>query len=117
MPKGHAAEQLVHDRLRAALPPDYRLFSNVAWLERAADNRGLRDGEADLVVAHPDRGFLVMEVKAGEIARDAYGRWFAGTRELKPSPFDQATTSMHALLRKLDELPSRPADFRPIAGV
>ncbi|HEU4920498.1 MAG TPA: nuclease-related domain-containing protein, partial [Candidatus Limnocylindrales bacterium] len=116
MPNGEAAETLVYERLRAALPADYRIFRNVAWLERTADNRGLRDGEADVVVAHPERGFLVMEVKAGEIARDAYGRWFAGARELKPSPFEQARTSMHALLRKLDDLPDRPSDFRPIAG-
>lgn len=32
---------------------------------RTADHRGLRDGEADLVIAHPERGILVIEVKAG----------------------------------------------------
>jgi hypothetical protein len=114
--KGEEAERLVIVRLRAALPKDYRVFGNVAWLERTADNRGLRDGEADVVVAHPDRGFLVIEVKAGEIARDAHGRWFAGTKPLNPNPFEQARTSIHALLRKLDDLPDRPSDFRPIAG-
>jgi len=114
--KGEEAERLVIDRLRAALPKDYRVFGNVAWLERTADHRGLRDGEADVVIAHPDRGFLVIEVKAGEIARDAYGRWFAGPKPLNPSPFEQAKTSMHALLRKLDDLPDRPSDFRPISG-
>jgi Nuclease-related domain/AAA domain/UvrD-like helicase C-terminal domain len=114
--KGQIAEQLVHDRLRAALPPDYRLFSNVAWLEKTADHRGLSDGEADLVLAHPDRGFLVFEVKAGEIARDAHGRWWAGQRELKPTPFDQANRSLNALLRKLADLPDAPPQFRPIAG-
>ncbi|HET9457868.1 MAG TPA: nuclease-related domain-containing protein, partial [Candidatus Limnocylindrales bacterium] len=116
MTKGEEAERLVIDRLRTALPNDYRVFGNVAWLERTADNRGLRDGEADVIVAHPDRGFLVVEVKAGEIARDAHGRWFAGSKPLNPNPFEQARTSMHALLRKLDDLPDRPTDFRPIAG-
>jgi hypothetical protein len=72
--QGPIAERLVADRLRAALTPDYRLFSNVAWLGRTAAHRGLRDGEADIVLAHPDRGFLVFEVKSGEIQRDAHGR-------------------------------------------
>ena len=74
MTQGQGAERLVADRLRAALPPEYRLFENVAWLGRTAPERGLRDGEADIVVAHPDRGFLVFEVKSGEIQRDAHGR-------------------------------------------
>jgi hypothetical protein len=114
--KGQAAERLVVDRLRAALPPDYRIFPNVAWLGRTAPKRGLRDGEADIVVAHPDRGFLVFEVKSGEVQRDAHGRWYAGARELKPSPFEQAMTSMHALVNKLAELPDAPPGFHPIAG-
>ncbi len=113
---GEAAERLVCDRLRAALPPEYRIFSNVAWLGRTAEHRGLRDGEADIVLAHPDRGFLVFEVKSGEIQRDAHGRWYAGSRELKPSPFEQAMTSMHALMNKLAELPDAPRNFKPIAG-
>ena len=116
MTQGKAAEQIVFDRLRAALPADYRLFQNVAWLGRTAPERGLRDGEADIVLAHPDRGFLVFEVKSGEIQRDAHGRWYAGARELKPNPFEQAMTSMHALVNKLAELPDAPPSFHPIAG-
>jgi hypothetical protein len=114
--QGTAAERLVADRLRAALPRDYRLFANVAWLGRTAAHRGLRDGEADIVLAHPDRGFLVFEVKSGEIARDANGRWYAGGHELRPNPFEQARTSMHTLMDKLAELPDAPQSFHPIAG-
>ncbi len=68
------------------------------------------------MIAHPDLGFLVVETKAGQISRDAAGRWWAGRHELKPDPFTQAERSLHALLRKLDELPDRPADFHPVAG-
>lgn len=114
--KGQEAEQLVYERFRAALPPDYRIHQNVAWIGRTADNRGLRDGEADIVVAHPDRGFLVFEVKSGPITRDAHGRWYAGTHHLDPNPFQQASTNMHALVRKLQELPDAPPNFDPIAG-
>ncbi len=60
---GEQAERLVHDRLRAALPDEYRLFPNVRWVLREHGHD--REGEADLVVAHPDLGFLVVEVDAG----------------------------------------------------
>jgi len=88
----------------------------VAWLGRTAVHRGLRDGEADLVVAHPELGFLVIEVKSGRISRDAAGRWSQNGHELPVSPFEQAKTSMHQLLEKLRELPDAPARWNPIIG-
>jgi hypothetical protein len=114
--EGTKAERLVFERLRAALPPEYRLYQNVTWIGRTADHRGLRDGEADLVIAHPERGILVVEVKAGRIARDGHGRWWAGTSELNPSPFDQARDNLHALLGKLRDLPDAPPRWQPISG-
>jgi hypothetical protein len=65
---GEKAERRVFERLRAALPPEYRLYPNVSWIGRTAAHRGLRDGEADLVIAHPDLGFLVVEVKSGTLS-------------------------------------------------
>ena len=86
---GQVAEQLVEDRVRAALPTTdgYRVFANVGWTGRTKHRGQLTDGEADLVIAHPDRGFLVVETKAGEFSRDAAGRRWAGRHELKPDPF------------------------------
>ncbi|HUQ77527.1 MAG TPA: NERD domain-containing protein [Patescibacteria group bacterium] len=115
---GRIAERLVEERVRAALPErdGYRVFANVAWTGRTSDRGQVGDGEADLVIAHPERGFLVIETKAGAIQRDASGRWYAGSRKLDPDPFEQATRSRHALVRKLADLPGRPADFDPLAG-
>ncbi|HEX2754693.1 MAG TPA: NERD domain-containing protein/DEAD/DEAH box helicase, partial [Candidatus Limnocylindrales bacterium] len=115
---GRAAELKVETCVRAALPvaDGYRVFANVAWTGRTTAHGQLTDGEADLVIAHPELGFLVVETKAGEIRRDATGRWYAGSRMLEPSPFEQAKRSLHALLGKLAELPDRPTDFHPIAG-
>ena len=115
---GAKAERLVEKRIRVALPTSdgYRVFANVAWTGRVREHGQLTDGEADLVIAHPERGFLVIETKAGEIRRDGSGRWYAGSRMLDPDPFTQATRNLHALLRKLGDLPGRPADFHPIAG-
>ena len=112
---GRKAEILVEKRIRAALPErdGYRIFANVAWTGRTRDRGQVSDGEADLVIAHPERGFLVIETKAGEIRRDASGRWYAGSRKLDSDPFQQATRSQHALVRKLADLPGRPADFDP----
>ena len=112
--EGARAERTVRDRLRAALPDEYRLFATVRWLAR---ERGqVRDGEADLVIAHPEHGLLVVEVKAGEIRRDDEGGWWAGPNRLTRSPFEQAADSRHALVRKLAELPDWQAGLRPIAG-
>ena len=111
---GQRAERNVHERLRAALPPEYQMLANVAWLVR---DRGVeREGEADLVIAHPEHGFLAIEVKAGPIRRDSLGRWWAGSGQLDRSPFQQAADSHHSLVAKLRELPDWEAGLDPIAG-
>ena len=85
---GERAERLVHDRLRAALPPEYALYPDVTWILR---DRGTdREGEADLVIAHPDRGFLAIEVKSGPISRDGLGRWWSVGRCVRSGCDDQA---------------------------
>ena len=111
---GRRAERHVHDLLRGALSSDYLLLPNVAWVVR---ERGVdREGEADLVIAHPERGFLTIEIKAGPIHRDGMGRWWAGGRLLDRPPFQQAADSHHSLVRKLRELPDWPTDLDPIVG-
>ena len=90
------------------------MLSNIAWLVR--DHGVEREGEADLVIAHPERGFLAVEVKAGQIRRDSQGRWWAGVGQLDRSPFQQAADSHHSLVAKLKELPAWQAGLDPIAG-
>ena len=55
---GRQAELRVEKRIRDALPAadGYRVFANVRWLGRTPRPRPLRDGEADIVIAHPDSG-------------------------------------------------------------
>ncbi len=112
---GQRAERSVHERLRAALSADYVLLQNVSWVVRSHGGF-VREGEADIVVAHPDKGFLAIEVKGGPIARDSLGRWWAGNRQLDRPPFEQAADSHHSLVAKLRELPDWPADLDPIVG-
>ncbi len=111
--RGEAAERLVVERLRAVLDPDVALLHHVRWLLREHGHD--REGEADVVIGDPTRGILVMEVKAGEVRRDADGAWWTASR-LPRSPFEQAADSRYALVRKLQELPGWQAGLKPIAG-
>ncbi|MDH4143502.1 MAG: NERD domain-containing protein, partial [Chloroflexota bacterium] len=111
---GERAEQLVVECLRAILPPPTAVLANVHWLLR--DHGHVRKGEADVVIADPDRGILVLEVKSGEVRRDGNGTWWVGGKPLDRSPFQQASDSRYALIRKLYELPGWPAELRAIAG-
>ncbi len=111
---GARAERNVQERLRAALPPEYVMLTNLAWLVR---QHGVeREGECDVLLAHPEKGFLAIEVKAGPIKRDSLGRWWAGALQLDKSPFQQAADSQHSLVAKLTELPDWAAGLTPIAG-
>ncbi len=110
------AEQLVEERLRAAIDPAWRLYPNVRWTGAERPGAPPRDGEADIVLVHPEHGLLVIETKAGTPARDAQGRWFMGGIVLDRSPFEQAMTSKHELVRRLTTLPDWQAHVHPRAG-
>jgi hypothetical protein len=101
------AECRVYEALDRALRDDYSVFYGARWLS----TRGRpHDGEADFVIAHPDLGLLVLEVKGGGIRRDAAaGRWtstdrFEQTHEIR-DPFGQAKDAKHALSDKLKAHP------------
>jgi hypothetical protein len=103
------AERRVYDALARLLGPDHAVFYSVAWLTRATGH-GARDGEADFVVAHPELGVLVLEVKGGQIGHDqSTGEWHSTDRHDHRhhirDPFAQATSSHHALEAKLKEHP------------
>jgi hypothetical protein len=117
---GKETEARVERAIRAALPVGARLYANVAWTAPARPAGPARDGEADLVVVHPAYGLLVVETKAGTLARDRFGHWYGGGRALPESPFAQARTSAHVLARLITadprwasrlgwELPARSA--------
>src|SRR5262249_6472256 len=81
---GRAAECKVYAALEKSLDRSYTVFYGVAWLARRPGD-GARDGEIDFVVAHPERGVLLLEVKGGRVARDAgTGIWVSIDRNGKP---------------------------------
>lgn len=75
-----AAEVQVYEALCESLPNDFHVFYSFCWVSKLRDGRAL-DGEADFVVAHADKGILVMEVKGGKVAYGgSSGRWTSADR-------------------------------------
>ena len=89
--RGEAAERLVVERVRAVVDPGVLVLDNVQWLLR---ERGtVRNGEADIVIGDPERGILVIEVKAARSGATPAGRGGPGrTSSLEAPSTRRATT-------------------------
>lgn len=68
-----SAEHRMASALEETLKPLWAVYRNVSWLEKRPGDEPA-DGEADLIVAHRDRGVLAIEVKGGRVQRIG-GRW------------------------------------------
>jgi len=100
----HDSERRVFAALRDQLSNDYVVLHSYPWLRPDRDGV-LREGEADFVVLHRDRGLLVLEVKGGEL-RYERGRWERKkARGYEPitDPFAQARKSMHTLVDRIEK--------------
>jgi len=90
-------------RALSTLPPEYVVLHSFPWLRPCRDllEEPLREGEADFVVLHPNRGLLVLEVKGGFPV--LCGRqWMRGGKVMR-DPFEQARRSRYALLDSVEE--------------
>ena len=95
----------------------FTVFHSVSWHR----GDGKPDGEADFVIAHPELGLLVIEVKGGGIDFDASSRrWTSrdgkGAVHLIDDPFDQALSAKHALLKEIRSDPRWPPRRRVQIG-
>jgi hypothetical protein len=106
------AERKLYQAFRNELEDEYTIFHGVAWPSLDAEGRP-RDGEADFVIAHPQRGILVMEVKGGAIRYSPRtGQWTSTDRtgqvhDVK-APFAQAKDNKYILLDSLKGRLSQP---------
>jgi len=102
------AERRLYEAFREALDDDYTVFHSVAW--QSQDKRGrARDGETDFVIAHPQRGVLILEAKEGTIRCDpSTGRWTSmvpdGEAFTIRNPFEQAKESKYILREQLKSM-------------
>lgn len=103
---GHNSERLVYEALQN-LPSGFIVLHSFPWLRPLRDitTEPLREGEADFVILHPERGMLVLEVKGGtpELRQRT---WFRGDNEIR-DPFDQARRNRYALLDSVEERTNR----------
>jgi hypothetical protein len=104
-PTDSYAEQAVYGALATGLPPGWTAWHSL----RIRDGKNL-DGEGDFVLAVPERGLLVLEVKGGQVeVRD--GRWFQNGRPMKRAPREQALQFVHRLVDRLRDLGAEPPAF------
>ena len=106
-----AGEDRLAASLERGLKPPWAIYRNAAWLEKRPGEEPA-DGEADLVVAHPELGVMVIEVKGGRVGRIG-GRWESVDRDAHAhpikDPFAQVARQMHGLRRKCEALPAWPS--------
>lgn len=88
------SERRTVEALVAGTGADWLVLPHVPFVERGIE------GEADVVLLHPELGGVVLEVKGGRIAV-RQGAWFQDDRPLAKSPVDQAARAMHTLVRKM----------------
>jgi len=114
------AERMLYQAFQDELDDSYTVFHGAAWLSQDAEGRP-RDGEADFVIVHLQRGILVMEAKGGSIRYDPRtGRWISTdwhgqTHDIK-DPFAQARHSKYALQDRLRVMLHMPPQRRINVG-
>lgn len=85
------------EALRKRLPGGWTAWHSL----RIRDQKNFL-GEGDFVLAHPQRGLLVLEVKGGQVECRA-GRWFSNGAPLDKAPLTQGLDFLSKLLRRLDD--------------
>ncbi len=104
-PTASDAEKAVWKALETRLPTGW-----TAWHSLKIRNPAGYLGEGDFVLAHPERGLLVLEVKGGLIRQEG-GQWSSNGTLLEKSPLDQARNDLDKLLRRLDDFGSHPPSW------
>lgn len=105
------AELKVFTALKS-LPNAYLIFYSSHW-QNQNQYTGVQEGEADFVIAHPDKGIIILEVKGGGIRYDSGNdQWYSmsrfGNEYAIKDPVDQARRSHYALEEDLQKIPGWP---------
>jgi len=106
-----SAELNVFNALKS-LPDLYVIFYSSHW-QKHNFYEGVKEGEADFIIAHPELGFIVLEVKGGAIYYKAESdQWYSqdrtGENHQIKNPVEQARKSHYLLVDELYKLPGWP---------
>lgn len=106
----HSEREVLH-LLKRDLPPDWMILHGQRVAVPAARVGRLEEVELDIVDIDPQRGVLCIEVKGGEVVREA-GQWYStnsATRERHAikDPGKQALSASHSLADFLRGVPDR----------
>jgi len=109
----------VYDILKSELDESFRVYYSRPWLGTGRFGEEI-DGESDFVVAHPDLGICVLEVKGGLIAFDAIKEKWTSTDSRGivytiKNPFAQARSGKYHIIKKLTEHPNFRQGFVPVS--
>lgn len=74
---GSEGEKRIFEALQTKLSNDFYVFHSVRWI---SSDRNRSQGEADFLVFHPQKGILIIEVKAGIIEIDSNRTWYQTNR-------------------------------------
>lgn len=96
------AERKVFNALRDFLPAEFHAYYSRPWWGLDASG-GEKHGEADFVVAHPDKGVIFLEVKGGRVSFEPSSDTWSSTDQHGIShrikdPIDQAMKCLHSFL-------------------
>lgn len=98
------AERLLYKAFQEQLSNNFAIFHAISW-QVTDSHSGVKDGEVDFIIACPNLGILVMEVKGGAIRYDSTeNEWYSDIHSIK-DPFKQARQSKYSLLNLLKEQP------------
>ena len=100
-----SAEAKFYRACKKLLKEKYLVLHSISWVQRTLTGEH-RDGEADFAIFDPDGGFIVIEIKGGEISHNPVKNvWSSRDRNgvvhgIK-NPFNQAMSEKHAVLEQI----------------
>ena len=100
----HDGERRAFERFREELSPLGWVIAHNLYVARR-EERGAYTHELDLLLLHPQRGMVMVEVKCGRIERTAEGSWLQNGQPMRKPPDDQATRAIYQLRDVLKDHP------------
>ena len=98
-------EAKVYRTLRDNLGSEYHVYYSVGWILRR-ENDEARDGEADFVICHANKGFVTIEVKGGGVGYEGIsGEWYSidgkNNKNTIKDPVKQSLRAKFSIFNKL----------------